>query len=395
MTIRLVFGMLSEANNLERESMSERDNLSAILGSIYDSVGSENGWDEALLTITKSFDSVVSNVFLRPPDQELYLVDTIVGADPDGADAYREISHLDVRWPVSLQNIGKIINDVEVFQNGEYENSLVYNELFRQYEMRYSMTTVMPVGEGLVAGFALMRERVMGGYRPEEVQRLEGILPHLGRALSLQAKFNELERQVGDLSIAMEGLRTAAIILTEERKILCLNRKARRLLENGGLVSSRQTLRAERPGDTNALEAMIHHAVQEANGDFELGVGPTPVLTIARQGRQAIHVMAAPLRPKFSMRAAQTSARVMLLIYDPEQAVELEEDMVAALFGLTHTEAFVASKLAQGLSIEQVASLRRCSAATVRTHLKRVFSKTGVNRQSELVQLVLSSPAAL
>lgn len=77
MTLRLVFGMLSEAHNLERESMSERDNLSAILGSIYDSVGSENGWDEALLTITKSFDSVVSNVFLRPPDQELYLVDTI------------------------------------------------------------------------------------------------------------------------------------------------------------------------------------------------------------------------------------------------------------------------------------------------------------------------------
>lgn len=374
------------------------DELHSILGVIYDSIADESGWTPALNAVTDSFDSVVSNIFLRPPDKELFLVDTITGADPDSAQAYREISHLDVRWPVSLQNIGKIINDVEVFQNGEYENSLVYNELFRHFQMRYSMTTVLPVTQGLVGGFALMRETSMGGYSLEEVRRLELILPHLSRGLALQRRMLELQARADDLVAALNGLPTAGIILTARRKVICMNRQAEALFANpaikDGLAISRQHLQARRADDTNRLTEVISLAAQQADGHFLPGSGPVPVITIPRAGHLPLELLAVPLRPRYDIRTETNAhARVLVLIYDPERRPTIDHHLVEGLFDLTSSEAFIAARLAEGLSLKEIAAMRRCSLSTVRTHLKHIFMKTNTSRQGELVQIILTSPA--
>ena len=65
------------------------------------------------------------------------------------------------------------------------------------------------------------------------------------------------------------------------------------------------------------------------------------------------------------------------------------------LFGLTATEARLAIRLADGLSLREAAELMEVTESTVRTYSKRIFGKTGVSRQSELVRLVLKSVVQL
>lgn len=368
--------------------------LSVLLGTIYDTVVDKNGWAPALEALSESLDSVVGNIFLRPPDKELFLIDTITGADPEGAQVYREISHLDVRWPVSLMNMGKIINDVEVFQNGEYEDSLVYNELFRHFHMRYSMTTVLPVTQGLVGGLAIMREERMGYYRSQEVQNLSLILPHISRSLAIQRRMQELEERADDLVAALDGLPTAGLILTATRKIVCMNRQAEELLKGPGLKVFRQHLQAERGRDTNRLEEAVSNAARQADGQFHPTAGPIPLIRIPRVARRSLEVLAIPLRPRFVLRTdTDAHARVLLLIYDPERRPTLNHHLVEQLFDLTPAEAFIAARLAEGHSLQEIAALRRSSISTIRTHMKRIFMKTGTSRQGELVQLILTSPA--
>ena len=62
---------------------------------------------------------------------------------------------------------------------------------------------------------------------------------------------------------------------------------------------------------------------------------------------------------------------------------------LAARFGLTPKETQVALHLAGGGSIADYAALHGVSEQTVRTQLKAVFAKTGVNRQSALAVLFL------
>ena len=55
----------------------------------------------------------------------------------------------------------------------------------------------------------------------------------------------------------------------------------------------------------------------------------------------------------------------------------------------------MASLLVQGLNLQDAAAYLGVSLNTVRTHLKRVFSKTGCDRQPEFVRTILSGVSIL
>lgn len=66
--------------------------------------------------------------------------------------------------------------------------------------------------------------------------------------------------------------------------------------------------------------------------------------------------------------------------------------ILVALFDLTPSEARVARAIAEGSSLEQIATRYAVSVATVRTQTKSVFQKTGTHRQAELAALLAGHP---
>jgi DNA-binding CsgD family transcriptional regulator len=65
------------------------------------------------------------------------------------------------------------------------------------------------------------------------------------------------------------------------------------------------------------------------------------------------------------------------------------------LFHLTGAETMLAIQLANGLSLEEAAAALNIKRNTARAHLRSIFSKTGVRRQTELVRIFLNSVAML
>jgi DNA-binding CsgD family transcriptional regulator len=63
-------------------------------------------------------------------------------------------------------------------------------------------------------------------------------------------------------------------------------------------------------------------------------------------------------------------------------------------YGFTPTEAKLARLISNGYRLEEASKRMGIGYQTARTHLKRIFSKTGVDRQSELVRLLLTGPAS-
>lgn len=62
---------------------------------------------------------------------------------------------------------------------------------------------------------------------------------------------------------------------------------------------------------------------------------------------------------------------------------------LASSFGLTPTEARVASLLTHGRTLQQIARELDVSRTTVAFHMRHIFQKTRTNRQAELVALLL------
>ena len=63
----------------------------------------------------------------------------------------------------------------------------------------------------------------------------------------------------------------------------------------------------------------------------------------------------------------------------------------AASFGLTPAEERLAAKLVDGLSLKEAAAELGIAHATVRNQLRSIFARVGVNRQPELVRVLLQS----
>jgi DNA-binding CsgD family transcriptional regulator len=164
---------------------------------------------------------------------------------------------------------------------------------------------------------------------------------------------------------------------------------------DGGLTVVRGRIATVTPADQKALNGALAQALSPTGN-------PQP-LTIIIKGadgtkRQIIHVV--PMRraqPKPAVTAHVTIDAVpapgpadgaMVFVTDPDQAVEASPAMLQEHLGLTPSESRVASLIASGDRPRDIAAKLNLTEDSARMILKRVFAKTGVSRQSELVTLV-------
>lgn len=83
-------------------------------------------------------------------------------------------------------------------------------------------------------------------------------------------------------------------------------------------------------------------------------------------------------------------AKVLVLVHDTAGCRRASIEMLTCIYGLTETEARLASALSGGHSIDSAAALLEMRPSTARFHLKSVFRKIGVGRQQDLVRVLTS-----
>jgi DNA-binding CsgD family transcriptional regulator len=70
-------------------------------------------------------------------------------------------------------------------------------------------------------------------------------------------------------------------------------------------------------------------------------------------------------------------------------------EMAALIYGLSPAQKQVARHISAGLSLNEIAIEMKITTNTARTHLQRVYEKTGVRTQTALVRVLLSAAAPL
>lgn len=88
--------------------------------------------------------------------------------------------------------------------------------------------------------------------------------------------------------------------------------------------------------------------------------------------------------------AAQGADDLMLLWIRTKQPEGVSLQFLQSLFGLTRAETRVTEYVVQGLSLDEVAERIGVSKITARNQLTSAMSKLGVNRQAQLVTLILN-----
>ena len=118
-------------------------------------------------------------------------------------------------------------------------------------------------------------------------------------------------------------------------------------------------------------------------------------MTISRAfAGRPLNLLVTPVVAHKALRV-EVGTAAMVFVGDPEVREETDADLLSLFYDLSHAEARVASLLVHGKSVKEVSEGLQVSLNTARTHLKRIFEKTGTRRQAELMQLILQSPVSL
>lgn len=84
----------------------------------------------------------------------------------------------------------------------------------------------------------------------------------------------------------------------------------------------------------------------------------------------------------------ESNDALYLLTFDIIQLHPNTDFHLSSLFSLTPTQGKLGNLLVQGYSLNEAALGMGISIATVKTHLRDIFSKMGVNRQADLIRLL-------
>jgi DNA-binding CsgD family transcriptional regulator/PAS domain-containing protein len=367
------------------DAVADDDALAAGLAEVGGQLGAFSG---QALVIRAGTGELLANHFYGPEGVEM----------ERSFEAYeRDWRSVDPRFAAAMRSPSTVLSDVAVVEPAVFERSAMYNELLLPAGARYTLFGNFFAGPDLVIAPAFLRRPAVGAYQRAEVERLTALVPHLVRALTLHEMFRGVQAENRDLRRALDTVPTAVLLLDAAGKVLCANAQAEEILAaKQGLGTRQGVLTAQRPSDAKLLASAIEEAASLGKAWQPSAPAPrAPNVTIARERGAPLGVALHPMSPRNASRHFGASyARVLAVIHDPERVVYLDAELVARLHGFTPTEAELAVALAAGRSLTNFAAERGCSEQTARTHMKHIFAKTGLTRQSDLVRVLLTGAAA-
>lgn len=185
----------------------------------------------------------------------------------------------------------------------------------------------------------------------------------------------------------LDRLPTGVIVVDPEPKVVFTNKQGAEFLaaRDGLMIGPSGLVRTNQQRETAELNRLIQMAIGAGND------GAPHAISVTRDNSdRPLSVVVAPLP------AASAGLNVaVLLVSAPEIQPLPSVETVSRLFDLTDAEARLAIKLSEGHRIEDAATILGITVSSARTYLKRIFSKTDVTRQAELVRLILAAPVLL
>ena len=257
----------------------------------------------------------------------------------------------------------------------EMGNDPAYRDMLYPRGMGWASGTAiaLPTGEDMV--IALERAYDQGPASSAVLEALNKVHPHVARAAFVAARLQLERARAATHALALLGI--PALVFADSGRALAAN----------PLIEALSSFILWRADDRIALmdaaaDALLRDAMATVDRDDTPSVRSFPV----RNADSAMIAHVVPIRGSARDIFSRCAALFMLTPVTRPEAPPA--DLLRSLFDLTPTEARVARGLAAGQTVNDIAAESGTSTNTVRTHVKVVLTKTGYNRQADVVALL-------
>lgn len=211
------------------------------------------------------------------------------------------------------------------------------------------------------------------------------IVPHIRRAAVIGKIVEQRSREAESLKDACDGLAAGMFLIGANAQLLHANAAGRAMLGRGGALDTRQgRLVAANAAANQELDTMLRAVTAR---DSAVSTRGTSVALEDRDGEMYVaHVL--PLTGGLRTRAGAQAAVAALFFHRASLDVPEPPEAIAKAYSLTLSELRVLMAIIHVGGIPETAEALGIAETTAKTHLHRVFAKTGTSRQADLVKLV-------
>jgi DNA-binding CsgD family transcriptional regulator len=374
--------------------MVEAEQVSLLIGDIYDASLDATLWPHAFERIRDFLGDCTATLISQDAITKKVDLHFMLGHDRSYVDLYLErYFKINPLFPPAMfLDIERTQTVSDVVPLQEFCRSRFAKEWLAPQGIGDSVFSTVEKSAVGCTVFMTMRRTSDGACDDDMRRRFGLILPHVRRALLIGNVIDRNRVEAAALADSLDTLLSGMFIVNRTGRIIHANASGYAIVaEAKVLCAPNGRLTAN---DPSADQALLDIFTTAAGGDSMLGRRGVAVPLRAHDNeRYVAHVL--PLTSG-ARRKAGISYGAVAAIFVRKAALDLPSPpvVIAQEFKLTAAELRVLFSIIDAGGASEVAEVLGISEATVRTHLHRLFEKTGTVRQADLVKLVAGYCAA-
>jgi DNA-binding CsgD family transcriptional regulator/PAS domain-containing protein len=361
--------------------------LSSLIGSIYDCALDPSRWEQALTAIKDALETRTAVISLSDLPNDRLLIYRTAGMEPYWLQ--EQAKHL----PEMHGTLSRALAEWTSFDEPHVisrhvpramvDASPYVQQCLKPQGISDIVQYILMHTPSRLAGFGLGMSDKRGVASDGDLECCGLLLPHIRRAVVISDVLEIATIERSRMAEALNALRCAVVLADARGTILYANGAAEGMLRDGGAVRSIAGRLQTTPG---AAAGELRSAIAQAARD-ETGIGKAGLaIRLTEPDVPPLFAHVLPLTGSDLRTRLQPAAVAAIFIGAPPDAQDSAK-MTATVYGLTAAETRVLASLLAGATLAEAAVTLGVAPSTAKAHLDKIFAKTGVSRQADLMRL--------
>ncbi|MGR5301799.1 helix-turn-helix transcriptional regulator [Vibrio alfacsensis] len=370
---------------------------SGLIEGIYEFSQSKSNWYKPLQALRDCFEANYVTLILKPTfeneEEDLGLMIAI----GNGISAEKKVQYLPYRYhitPFNNQQVDTVFTVDDLMDEEAWIQSTYRKYWCANIDVYHVMSVDIATSDGGTVKLRITRPEAAQNFSSEDKALCQMLVSHLKCALDIHHQLDRSHSLGSMYNEAISRLSIATVQIDESGRVLEQNVFANELLmQEDGLKVQGGKLTAHYPNDNRELKQLIHNSFKMVR-ESDRPILPE-AMSVARPSGEVNLGVVVEVIPSPAWQNGTGHGKAVVYIRDSVAKSQASSHVAKKIFGLTSAETALTLELANGLSLEEAAERLNIRRNTARAHLRSIFSKTGVRRQTELVRILLNSVAPL
>jgi DNA-binding CsgD family transcriptional regulator len=354
--------------------------LNDTIASFYDASLGHVSWEESLhkaSTVMKTHNAVFS--VRDPVTRKAHFSFGNFGTNSkfveNFAKTYATLSPFVIATAVSPEGVA--VNPIDLIGREDYERGRFFKEWSEPQGYHDYIGSILLRQPNAIYTLALGRTKNQPLFNKNDMQKLEFLTPHVTRALQFSERLNTFATEKAELLSTLDALSSPIIVVDRTLRIRQINSAAIALIETDNGISNQN-------GKMQFSNSMTETEFRKSCA-AELGAGA--ILSSKLKNGMQINVLAHNINRNANYSHEKDDRILVIFDWPKKQIIPIGVEL-RDRYGLTIAELRVLMMVVDGGTIKSIAIDLGLATTTIKSHVQRLFEKTGTNRQIDLIRKI-------